>query len=110
MRRSYCDTCRKSAARKKKLCECVACEYRRTDLLPENREAWTLLQASTTQVRIGGMGQIVGFDYPAVKLVANAYGIILAPALFRKLQAVESIMRKSKPQPKHNQTTPSSIG
>ena len=40
--------------------------------MPENAEAWELLQAGATQLRMSGMGGPVGFDYNALALVAEA--------------------------------------
>ena len=50
--------------------------------MPENAEAWELLQAGATQLRMSGMGGPVGFDYNALALVAEAFGIDLTCLLY----------------------------
>ena len=52
--------------------------------MPENAAAWELLQAGATQLRMSGMGGPVGFDYNALALVAEAFGIDLTPGMWRK--------------------------
>ncbi|WP_279030085.1 DUF1799 domain-containing protein [Bilophila wadsworthia] len=71
--------------------------------MPENAEAWELLQAGATQLRMSGMGGPVGFDYNALALVAEAFGIDLTPGMWRKVQAVETVIRKN--AEKHAQTS-----
>mgnify|MGYP003261930407 FL=1 len=61
--------------------------------MPENAEAWELLQSGATQLRIGGMGTPVGFDYNALALLAETFGIELTPGIWRKVQAVEAVIR-----------------
>lgn len=63
--------------------------------MPENAAAWELLQACATQLRMSGMGSPVGFDYNALALVAEAFGIDLTPGMWRKVQAVEAIIRRN---------------
>ena len=63
--------------------------------MPENAEAWELLQAGATQLRIGGMGTPVGFDYNALALLAETFGIELTPGMWRKVQAVETVIRRN---------------
>ena len=58
--------------------------------MPGNAAAWELLQAGATQLRMSGMGGPVGFDYNALALVAEAFGIDLTPGMWRKVQAVET--------------------
>ena len=60
-----------------------------------NREALELLQAGATQVRIGGMGGFIGFDWNALRLVADDYGFDTSPALWKKIRAVESVIAKN---------------
>ena len=62
--------------------------------MPENAAAWELLQAGATQLRMSGMGP-VGFDYSALALVAEAFGIDLTPGMWRKVQAVETVIRRN---------------
>ena len=61
--------------------------------MPENAEAWELLQAGATQLRMSGMGGPVGFDYNALAL--EAFGIDLTPGMWRKVQAVETVIRRN---------------
>ena len=61
--------------------------------MPENADAWELLQAGATQLRMSGMGGPVGFDYNALALVAEAFGIDLTPGMWRKVRAVEVVIR-----------------
>ena len=60
-----------------------------------NREALELLQVGATQVRIGGMGGFIGFDWNALRLVADDYGFDTSPALWKKIRAVESVIAKN---------------
>ena len=88
----YCATCRKASRNRDDL-DCEECEGRCPDLMPENAAAWELLQAGATQLRMSGMGGPVGFDYSALALVAEAFGIDLTPGMWRKVQAVETVIR-----------------
>ena len=63
--------------------------------MPENAAAWELLQVGATQLRMSGMGGPVGFDYNALALVAEAFGIELTPGMWRKVQAVETVIRRN---------------
>ena len=63
--------------------------------MPDNAAAWELLQAGATQLRMSGMGGPVGFDYNALALVAEAFGIDLTPGMWRKVQAVETVIRRN---------------
>lgn len=58
-----------------------------------NTEAWELLQAGATQLRMSGMGGPVGFDYTALALVADSLGVDLTPGLWKKVRAVETVIR-----------------
>lgn len=42
---------------------------------------------------MSGMGGIVGFDYTALALVADSHGIDLTPSLWKKVRAVETVIR-----------------
>ena len=53
-----------------------------------------MLLAGATQLR-AGMGGTVGFDYPALKLLARDYGVQTTPAFWRKARAVENVIRKN---------------
>ena len=61
--------------------------------MPENAEVWELLQAAATQLRMSGMGGPIGFDYTALALVADSLGVDLTPGLWRKVRAVETVIR-----------------
>lgn len=58
-----------------------------------NDEAFELLMAGSTQMRMGGMGGVIGYDYNALALLANTMCIDLTPALWRKVRAVETVIR-----------------
>ena len=60
-----------------------------------NREAVELLQAGATQIRMGGMGGFVGFDWNALKTVAEDYGFDTSPALWKKVRAVEAVISRN---------------
>ena len=57
-----------------------------------NLEAVELLQAGATQIRTGGMGGFAGFDWVALKMVAEDYGFATSPALWKKIRAVEGVV------------------
>ena len=61
--------------------------------MPGNAAAWELLQAGATQLRLSGLGGPGGVDYHALALVAEAFGIELTPGMWRKVQAVETVIR-----------------
>lgn len=61
--------------------------------MPGNAEAWELLQAAATQLRMSGMGGPIGFDYTALALVAESLGVDLTPGLWKKVRAVETVIR-----------------
>lgn len=73
--------------------DCTGCDGQCPELTAENGEAWTLIQQIVTQVRTSGMGDVTGFDYPAVKMVARDYGFGMSPAMWGKVRAVEMAMR-----------------
>ena len=64
--------------------------------MPENAAAWELLQAGATQLRMSGMGGPVGFDYNALAMLAETLGIDMTPGMWRKVQAVETVIRETK--------------
>ena len=66
--------------------------------MPVNIDAWRLLQAGITQIRVAGMGGTIGFDYPALKLLADSMFIDTPEALWRKVRAVEVVIRKIESQ------------
>ena len=61
--------------------------------MPDNADAWELLQAGATQLRMSGMGGPVGFDYNALAMLAETLGIDMTPGLWRKVRAVETVIR-----------------
>ena len=61
--------------------------------MPDNADAWELLQAGATQLRMSGMGGPVGFDYNALAMLAETLGIDITPGLWRKVRAVETVIR-----------------
>lgn len=61
--------------------------------MSENAEAWELLQAAATQLRMSGVGGPIGFDYTALALVAESLGVDLTPGLWKKVRAVETVLR-----------------
>ena len=61
--------------------------------MPDNADAWELLQAGATQLRMSGMGGPVGFDYNALAMLAETLGIDMSPGLWRKVRAVETVIR-----------------
>ena len=68
---------------------------------------WEVLQAGCTQLRVGGMGGTIGFDYNALKLIADAYFVETTRAFWRKVQAVENVIRRieTKQQERDRQRT-----
>lgn len=50
--------------------------------------------AGATQLR-AGFGGTIGFDYTALKLLADDYGFTTSPALWKKVRAVENVIRKN---------------
>ena len=63
--------------------------------MPDNADAWELLQAGATQLRMPGMGGPVGFDYNALAMLAETLGIDITPGLWRKVRAVETVIRRN---------------
>jgi hypothetical protein len=61
--------------------------------MPDNADAWELLQVGATQLRMSGMGGPVGFDYNALAMLAETLGIDMTPGLWRKVRAVETVIR-----------------
>lgn len=52
-----------------------------------------------TQMRTGGFG-VMGFDYLALRMVAQTLGIPIRPATLRKIQAVEQVILKNQGEKK----------
>ena len=63
--------------------------------MPDNAAAWELLQAGATQLRMSGIGGPIGFDYTALALVADSLGVDLTPGLWKKVRAVEPVIRRN---------------
>ena len=61
--------------------------------MSENAEAWELLQAAATQLRMSGVVGPIVFVYTALALVAEALGVDLTPGLWKKVRAVETVLR-----------------
>ena len=89
----YCKTCRQAQAQTGKSEDCRECEGRCPGLVASNKEAWSLLTWGQTQMRAGGFG-VLGFDYIALRMVANILGLSIKPATLRKIQAVEQVILK----------------
>ena len=52
------------------------------------------MQAGCTQLRVAGMGGTIGFDYVALKIIADAMYVETTQAFWRKVQGVENVIRK----------------
>lgn len=50
--------------------------------------------AGATQLRTG-FGGTIGFDYGALRILADDYGFETSPAFWRKVRAVENVIRKN---------------
>lgn len=50
--------------------------------------------AGATQIRTG-FGGTIGFDYVALKTLADDFGFETSPAFWRKVRAVENVIRKN---------------
>lgn len=50
-------------------------------------------------MRTGGFG-VMGFDYLALRMVAQTLGISIRPATLRKIQAVEQVILKNQGEKK----------
>lgn len=75
--------------------DCLSCEGRCPDILDGNREAVELLQAGATQIRTGGMGGFIGFDWGVLRSIAEDYGFDTSPALWKKVRAVEAVIARN---------------
>lgn len=53
-----------------------------------------MLQAGITQLRVSGMGGTIGFDYVALKILADTMGVDISQSLWAKVRAVENVIRK----------------
>jgi len=60
-----------------------------------NLEALELLQAGASQIRIGGMGGFIGYDWVALRALAEDYGFDSSPALWKKIRAVETVVARN---------------
>ena len=95
----YCRTCRANQAQTNNPIDCGQCEGRCPDLMPENRAAFGILMAGRSQMRVG-FGGFYGFDYLALRMVAQTLGISIRPATLRKIQAVEQVILKKQGEKK----------
>ena len=84
----YCRTCKANQAQTNNPIDCSQCEGRCPALDPANHEAFQILMAGRTQIR-AGFGGFYGFDYPALRLVAELHGVDIDLITLRKIQAVE---------------------
>lgn len=75
--------------------DCSSCEGRCPDVMDGNREALELLEAGATQIRTGGMGGFIGFDWVALRALAGDYGFATSPALWKKVRAVEAVISRN---------------
>jgi len=75
--------------------DCPSCEGRCPDIMDGNREAVELLQAGASQIRIGGMGGFIGYDWVALRALAGDYGFDSSPALWKKVRAVEAVISRN---------------
>ena len=101
----YCATCRKASRNRDDL-DCEECEGRCPDLMPDNAAAWELLQAGATQLRMSGMGGPVGFDYNALALVAESFGIELTPGMCRPWKRSSAATQRDKLKKRNRLTHP----
>lgn len=58
-------------------------------LWPVNQDSWELFMGVATQLRTVGMGNVIGIDYAALKMVSELYGIPLDKERFHDIQAME---------------------
>ena len=75
--------------------DCSSCEGRCPDILDGNREAVELLQAGASQIRVGGMGGFVGYDWNVLRSLTEDYGFDTSPALWKKVRAVEGVIARN---------------
>jgi len=75
--------------------DCSSCEGRCPDVMNGNLEALELLQAGASQIRIGGMGGFIGYDWVALRALAEDYGFDSSPALWKKIRAVETVVARN---------------
>lgn len=59
-----------------------------------NAEVWEVLELAGSQLRFAGMGGAIGFDFNAVKLIADDCGIDTSRAFWLKIHAVENAIVK----------------
>ena len=90
----YCETCRQTQKQTGDLKDCDDCEGQCPELMPENREVFHIILGGYTQMRAGGMG-IIGFDYLALRYVAQLRGYTMGAGDLRKIQAVEKLILNS---------------
>ena len=63
--------------------------------MPDNAAAWELLQAGATQLRMSGMAGTGGHTYLPRAWGADACATDLTPGMWRKVQAVETVIRRN---------------
>ena len=62
--------------------------------------------AGATQIRTG-VGGTIGFDYVALKTLAEDFGVETSPAFWRKVRAVANVIRKTEARAASRRTTTS---
>lgn len=86
-----CNACQETETWTESKCE--TCERRKPDLLESNEDAWELWEAVQTQWRASAFG-LIGLDYPAVFLVAQALGIKVTESVMDKIRLAEAEVLK----------------
>ena len=80
-RPKYCKGCRELQSATRQSFDCSECEYNPPHLLFGTKLAMKLYTLSRSQ-RIYHTGGLAGFDYPAIRNVAEMNNINLGPMLF----------------------------
>jgi hypothetical protein len=90
----YCrEHCRPAFKAKRRRPPCSKCDHREPSLAPENRDIAAVFRASATQCRCDASGAVSGLDYPAVQIVAQAFGCDLRSArMLAGIRILESAM------------------
>mgnify|MGYP003317126758 CR=1 FL=1 len=59
-----------------------------------NAEVWEVLELGGSQLRFAGMGSAIGFDFNALKTIADDCGVDTSRAFWSKIRAVEGCIVK----------------
>lgn len=99
-----CEACFKFFDDRKKRTPCGPCQ--KPILLLENETAWMIFEATTTQLRIAGMGGVLGFDYSSLPFLFATYGVPETEhlILLQKLNAMYQVALKIWNKPKEPTT------